>query len=208
LVLAQEEARLLHHDFIGTEHILLGLLHEDEGLAAQALKRAGVSLEPARSAVSGMVGPTATTTGSPPFTPRAKKVLELSLREALQLGHQYIGTEHLLLGLLREGDGVGVRVIGALGADLARVRQDVISLLSAAPSGERPERLVGAGEPGDGPRCPACRAKLDGNVGYRVLAVRPTAEGAALEPIDVIFVYCLRCGVAVAHTPAAGIEDS
>jgi ATP-dependent Clp protease ATP-binding subunit ClpC len=204
VVLAQEEARILHHNFIGTEHILLGLLHEGEGPAAQALKDAGVTLEPARNAVSGMVGPTDTTTGSPPFTPRAKKVLELSLREALQLGHNYIGTEHLLLGLLREGEGVAVQVVVALGADLARVRQDVIRLMA---TGARAESPAAPAELRDGPRCPSCRSTLDGNVGYRILPVPPADAGTALEPIDVVFVYCLRCGVVVAHTPAAALGD-
>src|ERR1700684_3847774 len=107
LVLAQEEARLLNHSFIGTEHILLGLLHEEEGVAATALQHLGFSLEAPRAKVEETIGLSGTSpTGSPPFTPRAKKVLELSLREALQLGHNYIGTEHMLLGLVREGEGV------------------------------------------------------------------------------------------------------
>ncbi len=131
LVLAQEEARLLNHNFIGTEHILLGLIHEGEGVGAKALESVGISLDAVRTMVTETVGSSgASPSGSPPFTPRAKKVLELSLREALQLGHNYIGTEHLLLGLLREGEGVAATVLGHLGADLARVRQTVISLLS------------------------------------------------------------------------------
>jgi ATP-dependent Clp protease ATP-binding subunit ClpC len=131
LVLAQEEARLLNHNFIGTEHILLGLIHEGEGVAAKALESLGISLEAVREKVEETIGPAGTsTTGSPPFTPRAKKVLELSLREALQLGHNYIGTEHMLLGLVREGEGVAAQVLVSLGADLARVRQQVIQLLS------------------------------------------------------------------------------
>ncbi len=131
LVLAQEEARLFNHNFIGTEHILLGLIHEGEGVAAKALESLGISLEAVREKVEETIGPAGTsTTGSPPFTPRAKKVLELSLREALQLGHNYIGTEHMLLGLVREGEGVAAQVLVSLGADLARVRQQVIQLLS------------------------------------------------------------------------------
>ncbi len=131
LVLAQEEARLLNHSFIGTEHILLGLIHEGEGLAAKALESLGISLEAVREKVEETIGPAGTApTGSPPFTPRAKKVLELSLREALQLGHNYIGTEHMLLGLVREGEGTAARVLQSLGADLPRVRQQVIQLLS------------------------------------------------------------------------------
>ncbi|MGO9558840.1 MAG: ATP-dependent Clp protease ATP-binding subunit, partial [Acidimicrobiales bacterium] len=131
LVLAQEEARLLNHSFIGTEHILLGLIHEGEGLAAKALESLGISLEAVREKVEETIGPAGSApTGSPPFTPRAKKVLELSLREALQLGHNYIGTEHMLLGLVREGEGVAAQVLMSLGADLSRVRQQVIQLLS------------------------------------------------------------------------------
>ncbi|MDP9070661.1 MAG: ATP-dependent Clp protease ATP-binding subunit [Actinomycetota bacterium] len=131
LVLAQEEARLLNHNFIGTEHILLGLIHEGEGVAAKALESLGISLEAVREKVEETIGPAgSSTTGSPPFTPRAKKVLELSLREALQLGHNYIGTEHMLLGLVREGEGVAAQVLVNLGADLSRVRQQVIQLLS------------------------------------------------------------------------------
>ena len=131
LVLAQEEARLLNHSFIGTEHILLGLIHEGEGLAAKALESLGISLEAVREKVEETIGPAGSApTGSPPFTPRAKKVLELSLREALQLGHNYIGTEHMLLGLVREGEGVAAQVLVSLGADLPRVRQQVIQLLS------------------------------------------------------------------------------
>jgi ATP-dependent Clp protease ATP-binding subunit ClpC len=124
LVLAQEEARLLNHNFIGTEHILLGLIHEGEGVAAKALESLGVSREAVREKVAETIGPAgSSTTASPPFTPRAKRVLELSLREALQLGHNYIGTEHMLLGLVREGEGVAARVLVSLGADLPRVRQ-------------------------------------------------------------------------------------
>src|SRR5579875_753381 len=131
LVLAQEEARLLNHNFIGTEHILLGLIHEGEGVAAKALESLGISLEAVREKMEETIGPAGSApTGSPPFTPRAKKVLELSLREALQLGHNYIGTEHMLLGLVREGEGVAAQVLQSLGADLPRVRQQVIQLLS------------------------------------------------------------------------------
>src|SRR6202142_1112886 len=146
LVLAQEEARLLNHSFIGTEHILLGLIHEGEGVAAKALEQLGISLEAVREKVEETIGLSGTApTGSPPFTPRAKKVLELSLREALQLGHNYIGTEHMLLGLVREGEGVAAQVLVNLGADLSRVRQQVIQLLSGynnpkegAPAGSGP----------------------------------------------------------------------
>ncbi|CAN5247978.1 ATP-dependent Clp protease ATP-binding subunit [soil metagenome] len=131
VVLAQEEARMLSHNYIGTEHILLGLIHEGEGVAAKALESLGISLEAVRAQVEEIIGQgQQAPSGHIPFTPRAKKVLELSLREALQLGHNYIGTEHILLGLIREGEGVAAQVLVKLGADLNRVRQQVIPLLS------------------------------------------------------------------------------
>jgi ATP-dependent Clp protease ATP-binding subunit ClpC len=137
VVLAQEEARLLNHNYIGTEHILLGLIHEGEGVAAKALESLGISLEAVRAQVEEIIGQgQSAPTGHIPFTPRAKKVLELSLREALQLGHNYIGTEHILLGLIREGEGVAAQVLVKLGADLSRVRQQVIQLLSGYAGGK------------------------------------------------------------------------
>ena len=127
VVLAQEEARLLNHDYIGTEHLLLGLLHEGEGIAAQVLESAGVSVEAARAKVATIAGPgSSSPSGHLPFTPRAKKVLEMALREALQLGANFIGTEHLLLGLLREGQGVAVEVLQNSGADLRGIREEVV----------------------------------------------------------------------------------
>ncbi|MDN5582518.1 MAG: ATP-dependent Clp protease ATP-binding subunit [Corynebacterium sp.] len=155
VVLAQEEARALNHNYIGTEHILLGLIHEGEGVAAKALESMGISLEAVRTEVEDIIG----TGGHPPsgyipFTPRAKKVLELALREALQLGHKYIGTEHILLGLIREGEGVAAQVLVKLGADLSRVRQQVIQLLSGY-EGTEPEAApdepatAGVGQPSD-----------------------------------------------------------
>jgi ATP-dependent Clp protease ATP-binding subunit ClpA len=137
VVLAQEEARLLNHNYIGTEHILLGLIHEGEGVAAKALESLGISLEAVRAQVEEIIGQGIEAPGGHiPFTPRAKKVLELSLREALQLGHNYIGTEHILLGLIREGEGVAAQVLVKLGADLARVRQQVVQVLSGYAGGE------------------------------------------------------------------------
>jgi ATP-dependent Clp protease ATP-binding subunit ClpC len=131
VVLAQEEAKLLNHNYIGTEHILLGLIHEGEGVAAKALESLGINLDAVRDQVQEIIGQgQQAPSGHIPFTPRAKKVLELSLREALQLGHSYIGTEHLLLGLIREGEGVAAQVLTRLGADTNRVRQQVIQLLS------------------------------------------------------------------------------
>ncbi|MGO1406047.1 ATP-dependent Clp protease ATP-binding subunit [Agrococcus casei] len=133
IVLAQEEAKMLNHNYIGTEHILLGLIHEGEGVAAKALDQLGISLDAVRELVQEMIGSGATpSTGHIPFTPRAKKVLELSLREALQLGHNYIGTEHILLGLIREGEGIAAKALVKLGADLNTVRQTVNQLLSGS----------------------------------------------------------------------------
>jgi ATP-dependent Clp protease ATP-binding subunit ClpC len=130
VVLAQEEARMLDHNYIGTEHILLGLAHEGEGVAAKALERLGISLEAVRQLVEEIIGRgKQAPAGHIPFTPRAKKVLELSLRESLQLGHDYIGTEHILLGLVREGEGVAAKVLVRLGADLNRVRAEVVKLV-------------------------------------------------------------------------------
>ncbi|MEV4266085.1 ATP-dependent Clp protease ATP-binding subunit [Kribbella sp. NPDC049584] len=147
VVLAQEEARMLSHNYIGTEHILLGLIHEGEGVAAKALESLGISLEAVRSQVEEIIGQgQQAPSGHIPFTPRAKKVLELSLREALQLGHNYIGTEHILLGLIREGEGVAAQVLVKLGADLNKVRQQVIQLLS----GYQGKETSTAGAPTEG----------------------------------------------------------
>src|SRR5438876_176173 len=159
VVLAQEEARMLNHNYIGTEHILLGLIHEGEGVAAKALESLGISLEAVRQQVEEIIGQgQQAPSGHIPFTPRAKKVLELSLREALQLGHNYIGTEHILLGLIREGEGVAAQVLVKLGADLSRVRQQVIQLLSGYAGKEG--AATGAGSSGDAapsapPRAPS-----------------------------------------------------
>jgi ATP-dependent Clp protease ATP-binding subunit ClpC len=152
VVLAQEEAKLLNHNYIGTEHILLGLIHEGEGVAAKALESLGINLDSVRQQVQEIIGQgQQAPAGHIPFTPRAKKVLELSLREALQLGHSYIGTEHLLLGLIREGEGVAAQVLTKLGADTNRVRQQVIQLLSGfqgketvAVGGENTEKQKGS----------------------------------------------------------------
>ncbi len=148
VVLAQEEAKMLNHNYIGTEHILLGLIHEGEGVAAKALESLGISLDAVREQVQDIIGQgQQQPTGHIPFTPRAKKVLELSLREALQLGHNYIGTEHILLGLIREGEGVAAQVLVKLGADLNKVRQQVIQLLSGY-QGKEPAAVSGAAHEG------------------------------------------------------------
>jgi ATP-dependent Clp protease ATP-binding subunit ClpC len=158
VVLAQEEARLLNHNYIGTEHILLGLIHEGEGVAAKALESLGISLEAVRNQVEEIIGQGGSSpSGHIPFTPRAKKVLELSLREALQLGHNYIGTEHILLGLIREGEGVAAQVLVKLGADLSRVRQQVIQLLSGYAGGKE----AAAAGTGPGESAPSGSLVLD-----------------------------------------------
>src|SRR6478609_8213762 len=152
VVLAQEEARMLNHNYIGTEHILLGLIHEGEGVAAKALESLSISLDGVREQVQEIIGQgQQAPSGHIPFTPRAKKVLELSLREALQLGHNYIGTEHILLGLIREGEGVAAQVLVKLGADLNRVRQQVIQLLSGYQGKETTGAGVGGGQPEGAP---------------------------------------------------------
>ncbi|MDU0478957.1 ATP-dependent Clp protease ATP-binding subunit [Staphylococcus chromogenes] len=169
IVLAQDEARMLNHNYIGTEHILLGLISEGEGVAAKALESMGINLEDVRREVEEIIGHgTQPPTGHIPFTPRAKKVLELSLREGLQMGHKYIGTEFLLLGLIREGEGVAAQVLVKLGADLPRVRQQVIQLLSGYEGeGQSPDaqgsgqNLAGAGA------APGGRGGSQGGVGER-----------------------------------------
>ena len=150
VVLAQEEARMLNHDYVGTEHILIALIREGGGVAAQALQSLGITEEAARQQVEEVVGrgETGPQQRHLPFTPRAKKILQLSLREAIALGHGYIGTEHILLGLVREGEGVAIRVLDGLGVDPNRVRQRVIQLVSARRVQEEPGagRAAGRGK--------------------------------------------------------------
>jgi ATP-dependent Clp protease ATP-binding subunit ClpC len=215
LVLAQQEARQPQHTAIGTEHLLLGLIHEDGGVAAKALLSLDISLgavrdgvEAARASAEESTGPgDATPTGSPAFTPRAKKVLELALREALQLGHSYIGTEHILLGLVREGEGVGAQVLQSLGADLARVRQHVIQLLSGSVVQSPVDQEVGGthtlrrlgpeGPTSLVPTCPQCRAHLSEAARFRVMTVAPGPSDRDKDAISIDVVYCSRCGVAL-----------
>lgn len=195
VVLAQEEARLLNHNYIGTEHILLGLCHEGESVAAKALESLGISLETVRGQVEEIIGQGQTAPpGHIPFTPRAKKVLELALREALQLGHSYIGPEHLLLGLVREGEGVAAQVLERRGAELKRVRQEVIQLLSGFAGGEASEHRP---EP---PVCPKCRTPLKESIAYGVLDVR-TPEGEDGRAVQ--FMFCKQCGTWLGTIPSA-----
>jgi ATP-dependent Clp protease ATP-binding subunit ClpC len=209
VVLAQEEARMLNHDYIGTEHILLGLVRERDGVAARALDSLNIKLGAVRREVEDVIGQgQAAPRGHIPFTPRAKKVLELSLREALQLGHNYIGTEHILLGLIREGEGVAAQVLQKLGADLNRVRQTVIQILSGYAAGAEVRRVEGGAEmeaelateiaptaipaAEDAPMCPNCFAALDETLAVK--AMETTLEG---EDLSVKIAYCNRCGVAL-----------
>ncbi len=181
VVLAQEEARYLNHNYIGTEHILLGLLNEGEGIAAQALESLDIDLASVRDEVVKIIGQgQQSPSGHIPFTPRAKKVLELSLREALQLGHNYIGTEHILLGLIREGEGVAAQVLQQLGAELQRVRQTVIQLLSG-PGGSEEAQQSGKASSGGGGR-------ESGSSGSTVLDqfgrnLTQTAKDGELDPV-------------------------
>ena len=164
IVLAQEEARMLNHNYIGTEHILLGLIHEGEGIAARALESLGVNLTAVREQVQEIIGsgPQASS-GHIPFTPRAKKILELSMREAIQLNHGYIGTEHILLGMVRANEGVANQILSKLGAEPAKVRQTVMDLISGYPGnsseGNKEAAGVGAGNSREG--TPAGSAILD-----------------------------------------------
>jgi hypothetical protein len=160
VVLAQEEARRLDHNWIGTEHLLLGLIRESQGVAAKALESLGISLDAVRTQVEEIIGRGQQAPSEHiPFTPRSKKVLELTQREAQQLGHNYIGTEHILLGLIREGDGVAAQVLVSLGADLNWVRQTVIQLLH----GHQARQPVAAGSAArELTLLPAVQARLDG----------------------------------------------
>ena len=197
---------MLDHNYIGTEHLLLGLIHEGEGVAALALDALDVSLERVRADVEEIIGrgnrPPA---GHIPFTPRAKKVLELSLREALQLGHNYIGTEHILLGLVREGEGVAAQVLQKRGADLARVRETVVELLpgSSESAGRSPRRRRGRRifeeEPTvspvsaeDFPTCSSCSAPL-----AETMAVKVFELSVDDQPAQAKVAYCSRCGAAL-----------
>jgi ATP-dependent Clp protease ATP-binding subunit ClpA len=199
LTLAQEEARSLHHGFIGTEHILLGLIEEGDGLGARALRSLGITTEDVREKVHEIVGVSLSTPGgAPPFTPRSKKVLELALREALQLNHSYIDTEHILFGLVREGNGVATTVLVDLGVDLGSVRRAVDNLMTGGPEVQIGPR---AGQPAGGaprvrppqePSCLHCRASLAESARFRTMAIPADSENA--DPLPVYVVYCVSCG--------------
>ena len=190
---------MLSHNHIGTEHVLLGLIHEGEGVAAIALESLGISLETVRQQVVKAIGQgKVEPAGHIPFTPRAKKVLELSLREALTLGHNYIGTEHILLGVIREGEGVAAQVLTKMGADLNRVRVQVVQLLSGYPATAQAEGVPAGekgGAPEKGPLCPRCRRELTKAARYRVLTI-PDVERSG-EKSTVTIVYCGACGTSL-----------
>jgi ATP-dependent Clp protease ATP-binding subunit ClpA len=213
VVLAQEESRMLNHNYIGTEHFLLGLVHEGHGVAAQVLEASGISLESVRDSVMRIIGLGQTPpTGHIPFTPRAKKVLDLSLREALQLGQNYIGTEHILLGLIREGEGVAAQVLVQLGLDLISARQKVMELLHGSRSARRTvgstesftlheatvevgtERVLPITLPAAMPLCRGCHVSLEGFLKYRVLDAQED-DGDGIR--KVLFLFCSNCGRAI-----------
>ena len=187
-MLAQEEARELKHNYIGTEHLLLGLLREEEGVGANVLESLGVTLEGVRGQVGRIVGQgDEVTTGQIPFTPRAKKVLELGLREALSLGHNYIGTEHLLLGLARENDGVGCRILLDFGADADTIRGAVVRTLGIT----APEGMV----PRPGHRRPSSRRRMVARAGPAPLQ-RVTAGDRLYRPEHLVAVGWALFGIA------------
>jgi ATP-dependent Clp protease ATP-binding subunit ClpC len=198
LVLAQEAARLLGHSFIGTEHLLLALLDEGKGPAAKALTSSGLSSEIVREKVNEHLGPAGVAAvGSPPFTPSSKKVLELALREALQLGHNYIGTEHLLLGIIRQGQGAAFEVLVGLGTDMPRLRQKVIDILSVHGDEFRAEGADAFDVPEAAPFCASCGASLQQSLRYReVLATAERGPGRVFNRIA----FCGSCGVAISAT--------
>jgi ATP-dependent Clp protease ATP-binding subunit ClpC len=212
VVLAQEEARTLRHNYVGTEHVLLGLVREGDGVAARALESMGITLEDVRRQVEELIGKgQAAPTGHIPFTPRAKKVLELALREALELGHNYIGTEHVLLGLIREGESEAAQVLEALGATMDRVRQAVMGVVSghaegqAAAAGGTAETTAVMSEvvpedvsaPAESfPSCPTCRSSLADTLAVRTLELKNGSDTTMVK-----MAYCSRCGTALGTIP-------
>ena len=186
---------MLNHNYIGTEHILLGLVHEGEGVAARVLESMDVSLEGLRQLVEEMIGEGHhALTGHIPFTPRAKKVLELSLRESLQLGHTYIGTEHILLGIVREGEGVAAQVLQKFGILLPTVRRRVLEELDISVDD------VSEAEVPTGPACPRCAGELATHAAYRTITVPDEDETTARQ---FLFVFCRKCNRTLGVLPGA-----
>ena len=211
VVLAQEEARLLNHAYIGTEHLLLGLVSEGEGAAARALAALNITPEAARNEVKLIVGggSEAPPQGYIPFTPRAKKALELSLRNALGLGHSFIGTEHILLGLVQEGSeagaGAAARVLHALGAEPDAIRQQVMALISVpGPGGAWSRTASSSQDPPTGPLCPQCRALTTETANTAALTI-PGPEGVLLP---FVAVYCGMCGATYTLLPGSPAAEA
>ncbi len=211
VVLAQEEARLLNHAYIGTEHLLLGLVSEGEGAAARALAALNITPEAARNEVKLIVGggSEAPPQGYIPFTPRAKKALELSLRNALGLGHSFIGTEHILLGLVQEGSeagaGVAVGVLHALGAEPDAIRQEVMAQISVpGPGGAWSRTASSSQDPPTGPLCPQCRALTTETANTAALTI-PGPEGVLLP---FVAVYCGMCGATYTLLPGSPAAEA
>ncbi|MGH9280333.1 MAG: Clp protease N-terminal domain-containing protein [Acidimicrobiales bacterium] len=216
VVLAQEESRLLNHNYIGTEHLLLALIHEGEGVAAKALENLGITHEAVKADVMKIVGQGAgSASGHIPFTPRAKKVLEFSLREALQLGHNYIGTEHLLLGMLREGEGIAAQVLKQLGGDLSAVRHEVVQVLSgysrSAPSATPPSDPAHPGHTPAGRRTATQARRLAGPeaVGsqHYLLAALDDESSLAARALAALGISREQVEEALRSTERAGTSD-
>jgi ATP-dependent Clp protease ATP-binding subunit ClpC len=186
---AQDEAKRLHSRSVGTEHLLLGLTGEGEGKAGQALRSLGLSLEDLRVKVAELLPSEDSLIDAPPFSQKAKEVLDLALREALQLGHSYIGTEHILLGLVRKGDSDSETLLVSLGANLGRVRQEVVQLMS----GHRPSTPV----PSDAPWCPHCHGALTEFARYRTLSIWSETHESDEHSLKIDVVYCAKCGVSL-----------
>jgi ATP-dependent Clp protease ATP-binding subunit ClpC len=218
LVLAQEEARELQHSYIGTEHILLGLVREGDGVGAKVLASFGITLERVRNEVQAILGGDLQGTASPggnaapPFTPRAKKVLELSLREALRLGHSYIGTEHILLGIIREGEGVAARTLIGLGVPLSAAGERVAAFMSGHASQGQSSNPAGRARVAQSrrgdrastdPHCPHCGADVSEEARFRTILVQPDASSNDTSPLQTYVVYCGACGVSL-HMFAPG----